>query len=245
MKNRSKYQLAFVDLDDTLLGPDKTISPENIAALDKLRSAGVQVVVASGRHHKNITSFNQIGEQGWVLSSHGSVVRHEQTGETILEMTMEPSLAREVCQRAHAMGVSLIAYQHDGAYIEEESTWTEYYAQQAQWEPQQTDFQTLPPNNFQKLIWSEEPALIHELAPTMIDELSDRLYVVETNPELLEFLAHSSNKAVGAQALSSKLGVPVENTMAFGDGNNDIELLSWAGVSVAMRHGRESARQAA
>ncbi len=242
---KTSYQLAFIDLDDTLLGPDKTISPANLAALDRLRSAGVQIVVASGRHHKNITSFGEIGRQGWVLSSHGSVVRHEQTGEVLLEMTMNPKLASDLCRRAQELGMSVIAYHHDGAFIEEESSWTEYYASQAGWNPRHVDFKNLPPEGFQKIIWSEEPKIIDRVAPAMMKELSDRLYVVETNPELLEFLAHSSNKSVGAQALTHKLGVSVEHTLAFGDGNNDVELLRWAGLSVAMSHGRESARQAA
>ena len=242
---KTSYQLAFIDLDDTLLGPDKKISPANLAALERLRSAGVQIVVASGRHHKNITGFNEIGHQGWVLSSHGSVVRHDQTGEVLLEMTMNPKLAVDLCHRAQELGMSVIAYHREGAYIEEASTWTEFYASQAGWDPQHVNFKSLPPEGFQKIIWSEEPKIIDQLAPTMKEELSDQLYVVETNPELLEFLAYSSNKSVGAKVLAEKLGVPAEQTLAFGDGNNDVELLSWAGLSVAMSHGRESARQAA
>jgi len=79
----------------------------------------------------------------------------------------------------------------------------------------------------------------------MKKEYEGRLYVVGTNPELLEFLAPGVNKAVGAQVLASKLGVEPGQAMAFGDGENDIELLRWAGLSVAMNHGRESARGAA
>lgn len=66
-----------------------------------------------------------------------------------------------------------------------------------------------------------------------------------TNPELLEFLSPAANKAVGARTLTEKLGVRPEETMAFGDGNNDVEILKWAGMSVAMNHGRASARSAA
>ena len=60
-----------------------------------------------------------------------------------------------------------------------------------------------------------------------------------------EFFSIDANKAVGAQALVRKLEISPEETLAFGDGNNDVELLRWAGVSVAMDHGRETARRAA
>src|SRR5688500_6488216 len=129
MKNRvNAYRLAFVDLDDTLLGPNKTISLANLAAIHRLREMGVHVAVASGRHHRNITAIEEIGDQTWVLSSHGSVVRHEQTGEVLLEMTMEPTLVSDACARARRLDLSVIAYHRDGAFIEQRSKWTELYA---------------------------------------------------------------------------------------------------------------------
>ena len=243
--SRHPYRVAFVDLDDTLLGPDKRISPANLAAMDRLRSEGVQLTVASGRHHRNITAFEQIGEQAWILSSHGSVVRHEQTGEVLLEMTMDPQLVPLVCERARALGIGVIAYHRDGAYLEQSTAWTDLYAREAGWEPQRTDFRALAPLGFQKLIWADHPDRIAELAPVLKKEFATRLSVLVTNPELLEFFAPAANKAVGAETLTHKLGFAPEEALAFGDGNNDVELLRWAGLSVAMPHGRETARQAA
>ncbi|MHA3773416.1 Cof-type HAD-IIB family hydrolase [Verrucomicrobiota bacterium sgz303538] len=240
-----RYRVAFIDLDDTLLGPDKKISPANRAALDRLRDAGVQVTVASGRHHKNITSLNPVGQQGWILSSHGAVVRHHQTGEVLAELTMDPTLVPEVCQRGRELGIALIAYHRDGAYLEGRSVWTDLYSREAGWTPTPAKLSTLAPDGFQKIIWSEHPERIKQLAPVLKEMFSGRLNVLETNPELLEFFAPTANKAAGAKTLTSKLGIAPEETLAFGDGNNDVELLQWAGLSVAMNHGRESARQAA
>lgn len=239
------YQLAFVDLDDTLLAPDKTVSPENLRALDRLRSAGTQLVLASGRHHRNIARFREFGDLGWLLSSQGSVVRHHQTDEMLLETTLAPEHVAELCRRGRDLGMSLIAYHREGAYIDRATPWTDLYAQLAGWTPQLVDFAQLPPDGFQKILWSEDPARITTLAPTLRRETRGWAHSVITNPELLEFIAATANKAAGAQALSERLGIPTDKTLAFGDGNNDVELLRWAGFSVAMRHGRESAHRAA
>lgn len=241
----TRYQLAFIDLDDTLLGPDKTISAANLAALARLREAGVQIAVASGRHHKNILSLEEIGAPGWILSSHGSVVRHEPTDEILLEMTMEPALVAEVCTRGRDAGMSIIAYHRKGIFIEESSPWIDLYVRQAGWTPPCTDFRALSPDGFQKILWSEEPERIRALEPVLKSAFAGRLNVLGTNPELLEFFAPHANKAVGAQTLIRKLGIASEETLAFGDGSNDVELLAWAGCSVAMAHGRESAHRAA
>lgn len=244
-KEPVRFRVAFIDLDDTLLGPDKTISPANLAALDRLRSAGVQVTVASGRHHKNIVLLKKIGTQEWILSSHGAVVRHHQTGEVLSQMTMEPALVAEVCQRGRELGIGIIAYHGNGAYLEGATRWTELYASEAGWRPLPADFRSLAPEGFQKIIWAEHPDRIKQLAPALKKEFAGRLNVLGTNPELLEFFAPHANKAAGAQVLTAKLGIAPEQTLAFGDGNNDVELLQWAGLSVAMSHGRESALKAA
>jgi len=68
---------------------------------------------------------------------------------------------------------------------------------------------------------------------------------VSTEHEMLEFLHPATNKALAAEALAAKLGIEREAVLAFGDGNNDVPLLRWAGMSVAMAHGRESAKSAA
>lgn len=239
------YRLAFVDLDDTLLGPGKDISPANLQALGRLRDAGVEIAIASGRHHRNITLFRELGAPGWVLSSHGSVVRHEQTGEVLANVLLPAESVAPICERAYELGFCVIAYHGDGAYLEQESEWTDLYSREAGWTPRREVFSELDQNGFQKLIWSGAPELIREAAPKLQAEYAGRVNVLVTNPELLEFFPVTVNKAVGAQTLADKLRVATGETLAFGDGSNDVELLGWAGASVAMHHGRDIARRAA
>jgi HAD superfamily hydrolase (TIGR01484 family) len=97
----------------------------------------------------------------------------------------------------------------------------------------------------QKLIWTTARERIATYTPAMQEKFQGRLYVVNTEHEMLEFLHPQANKALAAQVLARKLGIPREKVAAFGDGNNDVPLLEWAGISVAMAHGRESARKAA
>ncbi len=245
MKDQNTTRAAFIDLDATLLGPDHRVSLANLAALDRLRDAGIQPVIASGRHHRNILGLDQIEGIGWIISSQGSLVRHRQADETLLEMTLLPDRVTEICRRARQEGMTAIGYHRDGVFIEECSEWTDLYARKSGWTPRLVDFDELEPHGFYKVLWSGEPARIEALADTLKVELRGRYDLVITEGEILEFLAPGANKAVGAAALAERLALLPENALAFGDGHNDVELLEWAGVSVAMNHGRESARQAA
>ena len=79
----------------------------------------------------------------------------------------------------------------------------------------------------------------------MNDRLADRLLVTITESWSLEFSALDANKRDGVAALAKRLGVSREAVLAFGDGNNDVQLLEWAGMGVAMPHGRPAAHSAA
>jgi Cof subfamily protein (haloacid dehalogenase superfamily) len=245
MSSDFPYRLAVFDMDDTLLGPDKKISAENRSALDRLRKMGVEVVIASGRFSKNVFSYEkELGLSGWMISSGGAVVSHSVTGEVIFEMTVPQDLGLELFHRGRNEGISLIGYHRSGIFCDAQTEWTALYLRRTGQVPI-ADIPALINTGLQKLIWTTDRARIAELTPKMQEEYRGRLYVVNTEHEMMEFLNPKVNKALAVQVLAEKLAIPQEAVLAFGDGNNDVPLLAWAGMSVAMAHGRESARKSA
>jgi Cof subfamily protein (haloacid dehalogenase superfamily) len=239
------YRLAIFDMDDTLLGPDRKISGENVAALAKLRALGVEIVIASGRHMSNIAEFERtLGFRGWIISAGGAVVSHAGTGEVLYELTVPQEIGLELFHRARGEGISLIGYHRSGIFCDAPSEWTHLYTRRTRQVPI-ADIPDLIGTGLQKLIWTTARERIAQLTPELQREFHDRLYVVNTEHEMLEFLNPRTNKALATQALAKKLGIDQASVLAFGDGNNDVPLLEWAGMSVAMAHGRDSARRAA
>ena len=239
-------RMAVIDLDDTLLSPDKQISQSNLAALDTLRNKSFEIIIASGRHHENIVRFeDRIGRQGWVISSNGAVVRHAQTSAMLQELTLTPSQVFNIYRYGAERDLTIIGYHRDGVFAEQDSEWTHRYAQNAGWQPRRGDLSVLATTGLQKLLLSHSAERIDTIQPEAEQKFGSEMYVVRTADEILELAAPETNKALGAQVVARMLGIDSQNVIAFGDGNNDVELLSWAGLSVAMDHGRERARQAA
>jgi Cof subfamily protein (haloacid dehalogenase superfamily) len=239
------YRLAVFDMDDTLLGPDKRISVENRRALDRLRAAGVEVVIASGRYQANVAIFEEsLGFRGWIVSSGGAVVSHAATGEIIHEITVPQDLALELFHRGREAGITLIGYHKSGIVCDAQTEWTELYRHRTGQVPI-VNIPALIDTGLEKLIWMTSPERIAELMPRVQEEYRGRLYVVNTEREMIDFLSPKVNKALAVEALARRLYIPREEILAFGDGNNDVPLLEWAGMSVAMAHGREAARRAA
>jgi Cof subfamily protein (haloacid dehalogenase superfamily) len=244
MSTTFPFRVAIFDMDDTLLGPDKKLGDENRRALERLRAADVEVVIGSGRFYGNLATFEQdLGFRGWIISSGGAVVSHAATGEIIYEITVPQELGLELFHRGREAGISIIGYHKTGIFCDAQTEWTALYLRRTGQVPI-ADVPALIDTGLQKLIWITAPERITELTPRLQEEFRDRLYVVNTEYEMLEFLHPKVNKARAAEALAKRLNIPREEVIAFGDGNNDVPLLEWAGMSIAMAHGREAARRA-
>jgi Cof subfamily protein (haloacid dehalogenase superfamily) len=243
------YRLAAIDLDDTLLGPDKRIGAANAAAVARLRERGVRVVLASGRRHENMRQFyRQLDlDTGVIVSCNGALVRDEHNGQVLHERRVPADLAAEVIEEGDRLGVTMNYYHAEGhLYVRELNRWTALYQGRTGSELEPIgDLVQLSGDRPLKIIWVADGALVEELFPAMRARFDGRLYTTVTDPEYLEFMAVGVNKAAGLAAAAEHFGVVPEEVVAFGDGNNDVEMLRWAGLGVAMSHGRASAKEAA
>jgi len=242
------YKLAVLDLDDTLLGPDKTIGVENVAAVRRLQKDGVQCILASGRRHENMLRFHrQLELTGPVVSSNGALVKIAETGDILRESVMPESLASEIVAEGLKRNMTMNYYHADGHLLSnEKSPWMYLYEERTgSHSTLDTDLTRHDGKRALKLIWIDAPDRIQTLYDEMNERYGDYLAIVVTDPEYLEFMAPGVNKAEGVTAAAHYFGMNPAEIMAFGDGNNDVELLRWAGLGVAMSHARRSAQAAA
>lgn len=244
------FRLAAVDLDDTLLGPDKVISRPNYAAIHRLVDAGVHVVLASGRRHENMRRFyNELNlTGGWIVSCNGAMAQNEITGEIIHEQRLPQPLVAKILADGEEFEVTQNFYHRDGhLYVNATNEWTALYMSRTRSEVQAIEnIMTLADQPALKIIWLASAENAIELGEVMrAKHGADALHIVITDPEYLEFMAQGVNKATGLAYVADRLGIPAAECVAFGDGNNDVEMLTWAGYGVAMPHARQAAQEAA
>src|ERR1700751_3484321 len=122
-------RLAAVDLDGTLLGPDKEIGPENAAAVQRLRDKGVTVIIASGRRHQNSVRFQrELGLTGPIIACQGGLIRDGESGNVIEAHFLPQTAAREIANEAGQYGVQAIYYHLDHLYVPEKNNrWIDLY----------------------------------------------------------------------------------------------------------------------
>lgn len=165
----------------------------------------------------------------------GAWVANATTGEVLLHEPVPLDLAREAIAAVQERGFSLNCYVDDELYVERASVWSDQYA----------SFQRIPVNEAgpllaflqeppTKLVVVETPERILALEAEMQELFRDRLHVARSLPHFLEFSDRHVTKGSGLAFAAQLLGFDQAATIGCGDGENDIELLEWAGVAVAV-----------
>ena len=142
--------------------------------------------------------------------------------------------------------MTLIYYRTDGICISEWNALTALYHSRGGDELLVTDLrQNLNGCTPLKIIWMNTPARIAARHPDIEKRYRNRLNTIVTYPEYLEFIAPGVSKAVGIDAVAKHYGIDRSEVLVFGDGNNDVPMLEWAGMGVAMSESTPAAKAAA
>jgi Cof subfamily protein (haloacid dehalogenase superfamily) len=181
-----------------------------------------------------------------VVCYQGAVVAEPRTGKWLRHEPIPLELAREAIAALDEEGFPLNCYVDDELYVAEITPGARQYA----------DFQHLelhpvgdllawldePPT---KLVVIDDPEVLDGLKQRMIARFDGRLYISKSLPHFLEFASPDVTKAAGLDFLAEHLGFARERTVAFGDGENDIELVEWAGYGVAVDNAHERVKEVA
>jgi Cof subfamily protein (haloacid dehalogenase superfamily) len=224
------------DLDRTLIGEDALLSPRTIAAIGRVRAAGIPFVVVTGRMFRSVRPYlEQARIEDPVVCYQGAVVADTPSGEFLLHVPIPLELAREALAAFEEERAHVNCYVGDELYVDEVNEYARRYA----------DFQSIPVTPVGRLIdWLTEPPtkLVAVDAPERIAELEqrlrarfgDRLFVSTSLPIFLELASPEISKGSGMAFVADRLGFDAARTIAFGDGENDVELLEWAGYAIAV-----------
>ena len=189
---------------------------------------------------RSVTPYlRELGLDEPVVCYQGAVVA-DRSGRWVRHVPIPVDLAREALVAVTAEGHHVNCYVDDELYVAEVTPEARSYA----------DFQDLPMHAVGDLVgWLDLPPTklvavgerhaMDELERRVKAQFDGRLYISKSLPEFLEFAAPEVTKASGFAVAADLLGVPLERVVAFGDGENDVELLESAGYAVAVENAHD------
>lgn len=235
---RTRLKLAAIDLDGTLLGSDGAVSPANIQAVALLQEAGLQVVLASGRHFNNMHKYAAMlpGVQ-WLVSCQGGELSDAERKVVLQREFLAAESAREMLETGRALGFSTLIYSIDGVFTgASRSPGMDFYTDLAGTPPRQTGTEEILKQPVFKILWIGEPTEIDRVGGQLAKAHQD-VQAVRTHKRIWEFMPVGTSKASALKTLAARVGVKPDETVTFGDGDNDVPMFAWSGLSVAMPHG--------
>jgi Cof subfamily protein (haloacid dehalogenase superfamily) len=208
----------------------------------------VRVILASGRGHREMIECSQtLGLQDFLVSAQGALVQHLADGTVIYERPLQVELAKAVTDDGIHRGLTVFSFARDTIHAHRGEYWPDWFnaavARGAVVIDTPDNLAAMAPL---KVIWAITPDSLDEVARQADAKFATQpLATCITSSYSLEFTAPEANKAAGVRAVAEHYGIPTNQILAFGDGNNDVPMLEWAGLGVAMSQGTPAAHAAA
>lgn len=234
MKSK-QIKVVVSDLDGTLLNPDHVVSDYTKETIRKLIQSGIHFMIATGRHHVDAARIKKsIGVDAFLITANGSVVQNL-SGEKIYEALIAPEIVKQILEVDIEAGVFKNIYQGDHWMIEEiDDIFKDYYAK-GEFEYQQVVFQDYYHQPISKIFFtSQVAAKLIPVAALIKERFSEFVDVTFSIPECLEVMPKGVNKGKAILETLHHFDASAEEVVAFGDGLNDLEMLSVVGNGFIM-----------
>ncbi|GBU12523.1 sugar phosphate phosphatase [Enterobacterales bacterium] len=242
-------ELIAIDMDGTLLNPQHEVTPAVKQALAAAREKGVQIVLATGRPYVGVERYLaelDLQQEGcYCITNNGALVHNAQDGSVIAEVSLTiddyhylEQLARQLGVHFHALTRSqLFTANRDISYYSVHESFVAgiplHFCPADEMDPTLT---------FPKVMMIDNPEILDPAIAQLPAEAKARYTIMKSSPYFLEILDKRVNKGEGVKTLATKLGIPRENVMTLGDQENDIAMLEYAGIGVAMGNALDSVK---
>jgi hypothetical protein len=245
-------KLVAIDLDGTLLNTAHEVSKENKQAIQAAKDAGIKVVLCTGRPLKGMIHIlqecNLLEEGDLGITYNGGLVQWTHTGKTVSQITHTKEDVQVAYQLSQKMGMPLNLIDLDHVYEPEypkgrESLYSTIM-KALPFKPIQMN--KLPESlaiNKMVMCWHQDE--LDEAIASIPSEYHERFTIMKSRPNLLEVLPKEVDKGKGLAMLAEKLGLAREEIMGIGDQENDLAMVEYAGLGVAMGNATEEVKHAA
>ena len=244
------YKIIAIDLDGTLLNNQKTISEENIKALQFAQTKGAMIVLATGRPLSGIKKYlNQLNlkKNTFAICFNGGLVTNIEETDIIKEKILTGKDAKEIYHLSKKLGVNIHAFRGDGSCISpKNSRYTTHEVTLNELPLNIIPFEVLDDNEeIIKVMLVDEPDILSVAISKISPYYKKKYNVVQSAPFFLEFLNKQTDKWFGLVSLAKYLKIDTTDIMTFGDSENDLVMVKNAGLGIAMANATSDVKCAA
>ncbi len=252
-KTKNKIKYAYFDLDGTLLNSDKKITKATLKSLEWLKNQGVKIGIATGRpYYLALEIIKAVNPDLPTVSINGNLIFNNQNKTSYYHKKHNKKTLERIIDYVSEHKINFMVY------TDKEIQYKEYIkSRHLFWlrnnKKSQPDDCKTPITTFKNNLENVLKILITSKDSSDYDEKKifdffnsfNDSYLVRSAVGLLDFMPSDINKASGLKSLEEKGIIKLDETIVFGDSNNDIDMIKTAAVSVAMKNSNKNIHQVA
>lgn len=241
--------MVAIDCDGTLLTKKKEITQRSLDALERLRSSGIALVIATARPYYRIKKYlNMIdlfSDNDYSVTFNGGMVINNKTEKVIYSCSLSSKEIRRLLDIAEKYNKNVFLYTSDGIYA---SYYDEEYVKRnkdASYKVVDVNETNWDEEKIYKFVYVNQPEEIIKLRNSLPKELFDEFELTSSVPQFIEVVKKDVSKAEALSLLAEMNNISLKEIMVFGDEDNDLSMMKAAGYSVAMENGSDIVKEAA
>lgn len=243
-------KLVAIDMDGTLLNSKKELLEETKQYFKEFHTKETEtlLVLCTGRPETGIRPYlkdlGYLEENHYIISQNGANIYESQTGNRLMDAFVDSEKIQKWIEFGKKHGVSVMGAGVDYYYsIDEDPTeWMEFDVKIVNGSIKRITKEESLSTDFYKLLLLGDEEQLNEFETLIPKEWRDEFYVVRSQKYLVEVLTKGVNKAFGLEKLAAKLNIKPSEIAAIGDAANDIEMLKYAGLAIAMGNASEEVK---
>lgn len=249
-----KYKMIVSDYDGTLFRSDYTVSEKNISAIKDYTARGGRFVIATGRLFGGIRrEAIELGLTGEVIAYQGTGIYDIESGEELYSATIDNDISVAVNKLLYSIGEDKclpMVYYGDDCYVKETNPYVEMFSSIVKIKPIFTgqrldDFLLDGKKTPRKLLVMAGDKDIDYVQDKLKESFGNVLTISKSSPVLLEMVMKDFSKATAIEWLAQKYGICPEEIITIGDSENDLPMIEYAGLGVAVDNAMDAVKEVA
>ena len=243
-------KLVAIDMDGTLLNSKKELLEETKQYFKNFHNKNTEtlLVLCTGRPESGIRPYlkdlGYLEENHYIISQNGANIYESQTGKRVMDSFVDSAAIQKWIELGKKHGISVMGAGVDYYYSfdEDPTEWMEFDVKLVSGKLKRIPTKESLNTDFYKILLMGDEEQLNEFETYIPEEWRDEFYVVRSQKYLVEVLKKGVNKAFGLEKLAKELNIQPSEIAAIGDAANDIEMLEYAGLAIAMGNASEEVK---
>lgn len=237
MAKLKNIKVVVSDLDGTLLNPQHQISDYTKSIFQELHNQGYLIVVATGRHHLDAMAIIETLEVPvYLVSSNGARI-HSPEKEQLFSFNLDSDVVKAALNVEIDPEITVVLFKENVWQTNKMSEKLNAFQAKLRYHPELVDYKTLEDFDAIKIFFScDNHEKLVKLKDAVLEKSSEHLHHAFSLPTCLEFMDKSIDKAVAIERVLERKGFSLKEAVSFGDGFNDVQMLSASGKGLIMEN---------